>query len=137
MITYAERVCFRPMQLLALARVEACVGRISDHWGNELRCHELVRAVYEVIDDRDLLVVDGKCGPIEHSWLCFTDGMILDPYTPGRLPAIQLVDPIAGSYRPGEMRSDIKQPVIDQLICEMLSRTSSRPLKDHSSACND
>jgi len=126
MITYAERACFDPAHLELLARVQAYIERVSDRWGNELRCHELARAVADVLAHRDLIVVDGKCGPIEHSWLCFSDGKILDPYVPGRVPAVQLVDPIAGSYRPGNKRRDIKQAIVDQLIREMRKTPTRR-----------
>lgn len=68
----------------------------------------------------DLILVDGKCGPIEHSWLCFTDGVILDPYVPGRMPAVQIIDPFVGTaYRAGDARTDIRQLVVDQLVREM------------------
>ena len=122
MITYAARVCFREHHLRLLLRVEAYVSRISNTWGNELRCHELARAVQSVVCTREhkLDVIDGKCGPIEHSWLFFPDGVILDPYVPGRMPAVQIVDPIVGSaYRPGAPRDDIRQAIIDRLMLEM------------------
>ena len=125
MITYAERACFREPHLRLLARVEAYVARVSRAWGNELRCHELARAVHLVLHAHKLDVVDGKCGPIEHSWLCFSDGVILDPYTPGRMPAVQIVDPIVGTaYRPGPPRSDIRQAIIKRLVLEMRGATS-------------
>ena len=131
MITYAERACFHASHLRLLSRVEASVARISNVWGNELRCHELARAVHFVVYAREhklwsrdgeggLDVVDGKCGPIEHSWLRFSDGVILDPYTPGRMPAVQIVDPIVGTvYRPSASRVDIRQAIIDRLVLEM------------------
>lgn len=140
MITYAERVCFDPLHLRTLKRVEACVARIADTWGNDLRCHELARAVQRVLelgaaqrararpwvrassnsDEVVPVVVDGKCGPVEHSWLRFSDGVIIDPYVPGRLPAVQIVDPIVGTaYRPGPDRDDIQQAIVDQLVLEM------------------
>ena len=126
MITYAERVCFCPLHLRTLKRVEACVARIADTWGNELRCHELARAVRLVISDEIVpMVVDGKCGPVEHSWLRFSDGVIIDPYVPGRLPAVQIVDPIVGAaYRPGSMRDDIQQSIVDRLVLEMRDAAS-------------
>ena len=122
MITYAERACFREPNLRLLARVEMYVGRVSNTWGNELRCHELARAVHLVVGGQEhkMLVVDGKCGPIEHSWLYISDNVILDPYAPGRLPAVQLVDLVVGTaYRPGAPRSDIRQAIIDRLVLEM------------------
>jgi len=120
MITYAERVCFREPWLRLLARVEGYVARVSPAWSNELRCHELVRAVHVVCDRDDLTIIDGKCGPIEHSWLWISDGAILDPYVPGRLPAVQIIDPIVGAaYRHGDRRGDIRQAIVDQLVIEM------------------
>ena len=120
MITYAERVCFSEAHLRLLSRVETYVVRVSNTWGNELRCHELARAVHLVIACEHAIVVDGKCGPIEHSWIYLSDGVILDPYVPGRLPAVQLIDLVVGTaYRPGPMRSDIRQAVVDQLVREM------------------
>lgn len=121
MITYAERVCFEASHRQLLTRVEQYVSRVSDDWGNELRCHELARAIQIVTygSGHTLVVVDGKCGPIEHSWLMMDGGKILDPYAPGRLPSVQLVDPIAGNYRPGEKRADIRHAIVDQLVIEM------------------
>lgn len=120
MITYAERACFRPSHVRLLALVEACVARVSDAWGNELRCHELARAVRRVIGDRALTVVDGHCGPVEHSWLRGADGVIFDAYVPGRLPAVQVVDTIvARSYRPGPPRRDIRRALVRRLVVEM------------------
>jgi hypothetical protein len=120
-ITYAARECFQPSHLDLLARVQTIVARVSDEWGNELRCHELARAVHRVIGDSTIRVVDGHCGPIEHSWLRCGDGTIVDPYAPGRVPAVQVVDPLAGSYRPGVARRDVRRSVIRRLVNEMRS----------------
>lgn len=120
MITYAERSCFQPRHLHVFARVQAIVARVANTWGNELRCHELARAVHAVVADSTIAVVDGHCGPIEHSWLQFSDGLILDAYVPGRLPSVQIVDSIVGvMYRPGPTRTDLKQSIIDRLVTEM------------------
>ncbi len=97
------------------------------------RCHELVRAVHLVVYAREhkLDVVDGKCGPIEHSWLRFSDGVILDPYAPGRMPAVQIVDPIVGTaYRPGAPRADIRQAIVDRLVLEMRGDVTPGPGSD-------
>lgn len=131
MITYAERVCFTAGHIEMLHYVESCVARIAASWGNELRCHELARAVQRVIAHKmyELIVVDGKCGPIEHSWLCFSDGVILDPYVPGRLPAVQMIDPIVGTaYRSGAQRRDIQHAIIDRLVLEMRDNVTSVPV---------
>lgn len=120
MITYAERACFHPSHLKLLTRAEAYVARVSNTWGNELRCHELARAVRRVLGDGTLVVVDGQCGPVEHSWIVCSDGAILDPYVPGRLPSVQIVDAIVGSaYRKGPARTDVRHQIVDRLVAEM------------------
>ncbi len=122
MKTYAERVCFRDPHLRLFRRVEAYVALVSDDWGNELRCHELARAVHLVVyeDEFKLDVIDGHCGPVEHSWLRCSDGTIIDAYAPGRLPAVQIVDPIvAAHYRPGVRRLDVREIVVRKLVAEM------------------
>ena len=128
MITYAERHCFRHWHLSLRSRVEDLVGRVNASWGNELRCHELARAIHLVVRTPELVVVDGHCGPVEHSWLCFsTDGVIIDTYVPGRLPAVQIIDPLVGlMYRPGPERDDIRQPIVDSLVAEMTSEHITR-----------
>lgn len=121
MKTYAERECFRPSHVKLLRLVEILVGRVSDAWNYELRCHELARAVHLVVypEAHVLEVVDGHCGIVEHSWLQLAAGPILDVYAPGRLPAVQIVDPLVGNYRPGPRRKDVRQPIIDRLVAEM------------------
>ena len=105
------------------------MAHVSDGWGNELRCHELARAIHHVIGDRTLVVVDGHCGPVEHSWLRCADGVIIDAYVPGRLPSVQIVDTIvAGPYRPGPERRDIRGEIVDQLIVEMRDARSASPV---------
>jgi hypothetical protein len=124
-ITYAERACFGARHMEILARVEEYVARVLNVWGNELRCHELARAMHLVLDERKLDLVDGKCGPIEHRWLRFNDGVILDAYVPGRLPSVQIIDPmVAVAYRQGKPRNDIQQQVIDRLVREMRDAAS-------------
>lgn len=122
MITYAERACFRAAHLRLFSRVEQCVARVSDTWGNELRCHELARAVQIVVRDDECRpeVIDGHCGTVEHSWLRCSDGAIVDAYAPGRLPAVQIVDPlVAAAYRPGPRRRDVRQAIVGRLVVEM------------------
>jgi len=121
MRTYAERVCFPDFYVETLSRTQGYVARVADTWGNELRCHELARAVQRVLDPPRLIVVDGLCGPVEHSWLIFGDGTILDPYVPGRLPAVQLIDKLLGShYTRHSARRDIRETIVDRLVREML-----------------
>lgn len=97
---------------------------------NTIRCHELARAIGLMLH---LPVTDGKYGPVEHSW-CWTrqgqggecPGNILDVYSIGRLPMVQLVEysghgswvaPNRDLYRcyPFE-RSDIRDDVVKRLL---------------------
>ena len=125
MITYAERVCFKPRHMQALERAIAGCARVSAHWGNELRCHELARAVRAdlLYDELALHVIDGRCNGVEHTWLCFADGVLLDVYVPGRYPAVQLIDPLVATriYVPAGARADLRGEMIAKLLSEMRS----------------
>lgn len=82
-------------------------------------------------------VIDGKVGCVEHSWITLPGAWhekwgnaILDPYCPGRVPLVQLVDAtvqmvpsdrrveagvklrLRQQYEPGEERDDIQRDVI-------------------------
>ena len=120
---YAQRVIFTDHHLKPYRLAVELVDRVSSAWGNELRCHELARAVLRCLShrlpDHRLIVVDGKCGPVEHSWIQFDDSLILDVYAPGRIPPVQLVDRLIGNYKPGDTRTDINESIINQLVYEM------------------
>lgn len=142
MITYAEREIFDPHALNVWRDASEAVKKISPDWGNELRCHELSRAVYRVLYDisfknmKDggmiLYFEDGLLYAIEHSWLvlrgirsdnptCF----ILDVYSPGRMPAVQLVHDhfsISRGYKRGELRYDVNWDIVDRITHEMLRK---------------
>jgi hypothetical protein len=124
--TYAEGRIFRDHHYATYSRAKDFVQRVSPTRGKELRCHELARAVLECLGAKaydmgvSLDVVDGKCGPVEHSWICFlADGVVLDVYAPGREPPVQLVDPLIGFYKPGERRTDISESYVVELVREM------------------
>lgn len=110
----------------------------------ELRCHELARAVarYFEGDALDPVVVDGKFGIADHSWLIIGRDKriyahVLDVYAVGSLPMVQLVDVMSVSIRrarqyvPGEVRSDIRTDVIDRLLAtwkQAQNRPTASPL---------
>lgn len=150
MIPYVQREVLRAWEQIIFRRVVKCVGFVSDEWGNELRCHELCRAIYMFLRDfgqhHNIEVVDGKLGAMEHSWLGLAvpiakveikeyrvrgygehgmyRQMIIDPYAPGRLPHVQLIDPVAllrHGYEPGERRTDIDPGIELKLYREMKS----------------
>lgn len=123
MKSYAEREVFAEDALAAVEIAAALVARVGNHWGNELRCHELARAVGKLLN---LEVVDGKYFAVEHTWLLFhhpQGAHILDVYVPGRVPQVQLIHnhwaTSALRYVPGPRRDDIQMDVIEQLLKEM------------------
>ncbi len=86
-----------------------------------LRCHEVARAVGSFLH---LEVVDGKFGNVEHSWLLIQRDKnlpyILDTYSVGRLPTVQLMDPFWGLphtkwYKAGAPRKDIRENMVSHL----------------------
>lgn len=121
MTPYVQREVFRAFEQEVYRKAERAVRSLGPEWGNELRCHELARAVHRFLDIGSMHVVDGKLGICEHSWLEIvvpiaetengksefvrrrvyqraTDNrwmrrVILDVYVPGRLPQVQLIDP--------------------------------------------
>lgn len=116
----------------------------------EVRCHEMARAVVDVLVLARinhlsfvpplLSVIDGHCGPIEHSWICyttrehaFTSARILDVYVPGRVPMVQLVDPFAAgkTYVQGLPRDDIRATDVRALVAAMRPVIASAIGRNH------
>jgi hypothetical protein len=92
-----------------------------------IRCHELARATHDVIHQRGFKVtlMDGKYGSIEHSWLMIEpDKVILDVYSCGTLPMVQMHDPrIAGTpgarycyFQQMYPRTDIDEDMVSELV---------------------
>lgn len=86
-----------------------------------LRCHEVARVAQRLMGHvGEWEVVDGHYGPYEHSWLASRKmKMILDVYTIGRHPVVQVVDPYliyGAKYREGAEREDIRWEVIEHLL---------------------
>lgn len=113
---YAEQ-SFTPKDFDVLARAITLVNRIPGRIGNEwVRCHELARWLARHIPH--LIVVDGKVECYEHTWLITLDRAVLDPYVPGHVPQVCLVDArrlLAPRYREGNRRTDIRDSVIGAL----------------------
>jgi hypothetical protein len=137
---YVQREIFRAFEQVVFARATRFVGCVGSHWGNELRCHELARAVHAVLDIGSTRVVDGGLGIIEHSWIEIVvpvadferervgrghkRTVILDVYCPGRLPQVQLVDSfvlLKPTYEEREPRTDVRTEIIARLVSEMRS----------------
>jgi hypothetical protein len=137
---YAATDVFTARELQLLEKATKLVAAVSDDTayvaaGELIRCHELARAVGDVLH---LPVVDGKFGSVEHSWLLTTlpnsakrtagfvpRPSILDVYSVGRLPMVQLVDNVHWgltahkAYVEGEFRKDINTGVVERLLCQM------------------
>ncbi|KKK91617.1 hypothetical protein LCGC14_2711170, partial [marine sediment metagenome] len=99
-----------------------------DKEGRDVRCHEVVRALRLYLEN-DVRTQDGHYGIVEHSWFWLSSkpliiragGLvppILDVYSVGRVPMVQLVDtaltlPHNGYlFVPGEPREDIRWEVV-------------------------
>jgi len=129
-ISYSEVHIFRPPQLRAFRLATAVVYNVQDP-DLKIRCHEIVRAVWNVLASRQIKdikirIVDGHYGDIEHSWLML-DNDVLDVYCCGALPMVQLIapqvrdmPPLKFIYRPSLYpRDDIRQDVVEQLTRTM------------------
>lgn len=131
MRSYAEREIFTDEEQATWCDAVDIVNRVSKRWDNELRCHELARAVASQLAllDRRVEVVDGKLFAIEHSWLVIPPqgavrqrAAILDVYCPGRIPQVQLIDQhfiVARGYEPGPDRTDLRYDVLTRLRDEI------------------
>lgn len=119
---------------LASAVVEAlpCNGR-GEFEGELLRCHEVARTVFSfftVPELADSVLVDGKFGPMPHSWIYAptahdTIRMTLDTYAVGRLPQVQLVEigwDLSRGYKYGPVRRDTRLDVIAKLLASLAEK---------------
>jgi hypothetical protein len=129
MKSYAEREVFTVNETQCWRRARAAVEALDRAYGcDDLRCHELARAVGMWLG---LQVQDGHFGYVEHSWL-WTQPLdpelgllvrsrlpnVLDVYVPGELPQVQLVHMHTGlpaAYRHGELRTDIRKDIVDDV----------------------
>lgn len=92
------------------------------------RCHEVARAVFALcVDPRSAMVIDGHFGAVEHSWIALLEfkpqPWVLDCYSVGRLPMVQLVTPVIAKpsfyelYRPAmRYRDDVRLEEVARLV---------------------
>lgn len=109
----------------------AAVGeRVDPLRQRAIRCHELVRVVQKILNipHSVMYVVDGKYSHVDHSWLYLTypRPAILDVYSCGRLPQVQLVDlhfalKHETLYRQGPIRKDIDWEFVDYLFTTLIN----------------
>jgi len=123
MLGYAAREVFTEAEQALASRVSSLVATCPYEIDGELvRCHELVRAVGEELG---LSWADGWLGNVDHSWLWTRPPLpfealpnVIDPYCPGRLPQVQLINSsthLPWDYRRGDYRKDIRWSVITHL----------------------
>ncbi len=127
MRSYSETNVFSDSARWLLARAQEIVSALPDPAPGRdlLRCHEVARVVARrlVARARDLEVVDGKFGPVDHSWIEIVDPprrLILDVYAVGSLPQVQLHEATAllphwRTYSRGDERDDVREDVIQEL----------------------
>lgn len=137
MRSYSEREVFTPEEMELLGLAADLVRSLPDLPG--LRCHEVARAVGEVLG---LQVQDGKYGWCEHSWLWTRPWMsgsfppsVLDPYAVGSLPQVKLVDmglpAHRGTYTVGDERTDVDLGLVKVLVEGLRSASvKSRAARD-------
>jgi hypothetical protein len=136
MISHSERAIFMPNELELLRKATLLVAAIPDDL-EDLRCHEVARAVGQVLD---LPIQDGFYGFVQHTWLWVEKPSfefkpkdlrwrvaprILDVYCIGSLPIVRLLDsatslPHVGlNYHIGAPRDDIDEIVVEHLVSIM------------------
>lgn len=115
---YSAEKVFSPRAQIMRGRAAEIVTILPEG----LRCHEVARIIHIKLDNVGI-VVDGHYGMVDHTWLVipnYTDSeVILDCYTVGRLPPVQLVTMDVGlgvDYRPGPERTDIKFSTIRRIV---------------------
>jgi len=115
---------FKDQEIEYLERTQRLVKLVPYELDSKVvRCHELARAIAKLLG---LTFEDGYYGMVEHSWVWTRPrepfeppSNILDPYTPGRLPQVQLVHSstmLPFEYRRGDPRKDIDQEMVDSLV---------------------
>jgi hypothetical protein len=136
MHSYSETNVFSPRELNLLERATSLVALLPDE-PKPVRCHELARAVREVLG---LEVQDGHYGFVDHTWL-WTSPLnddcrkfpsrlgfpnVLDVYSAGQLPMVRLVacahpqlPHVGWSYRPGNARTDVDARLVERLVATM------------------
>lgn len=135
---YSAEEVYDRVEIAAWRRATALVEAVPDLW--RLRCHELTRAVLAALRFARTIgggvqypvpvsgaeVVDGKYGPVDHSWIEWRSRerlRILDVYAVGRLPMVELIEcgfPLMGvhptAYVAGETRTDIDESVVARIL---------------------
>lgn len=128
MIGYAAKEVFSRRELQLLDRAQTLVAMAPYEINDELvRCHELARAIGEVLE---LKHEDGRYGFVEHTWLWTSEKdpegspwvlpNVLDVYTPGCDPQVQLVHMALGLppryYLSNVFDVEIKDDIVIALI---------------------
>jgi hypothetical protein len=122
---YAARAVFSTEAVNLWNRASRMVDRLPKHMdrhGREIRCHELARALGRILE---LPVVDGATVGCDHSWLVVDRTTFLDPYRPGCLPMVQLIDTGLPTLtrltydQARRVRDDIRLDVVEDLVRTM------------------
>jgi len=129
---YSETEIFSTIDQAYLQIAASAVQAIPDpqEGGGPWRCHEVARAVATIMGHEKVTVVDGVFAGAQHSWLAWRcersgDVRILDVYSVGRLPQVQLVDPTWSrelGYVPNHLpRRDIRQEDVEFMVDKIKS----------------
>lgn len=92
MIGYAAEEVFSRDYINIWRRTTKLIHGLEEKEKGRWRCHEIARAVERFMAlPNTARVVDGECGLVEHSWIELDRDTILDTYTVGRMPMVQLI----------------------------------------------
>lgn len=121
---YAASEIFCDLFLRDRESAEILVARLpeTDSKGRLIRCHEVVRALQGLLPSPlgTWHLQDGHYRTVNHTWLVNPpSGQVLDLYSVGRYPMVQLVDSDVhfhrDLFRPGARRHDIRHKVVRAL----------------------
>ena len=122
---YAATYVFSADEIRDFERATTLVARLpeKDNKGRLIRCHEVVRALKELLPSPvgAWVLQDGHYRTVNHTWLWNKQGHILDVYAVARFPMVQLLDADihfhrTDLFRPGPSRRDIRHKVVQTLI---------------------
>jgi hypothetical protein len=118
---------FSPEELACYEIATAAVASLPE--SSDTRCHEIARAVNQMLIDRGYFrwdVIDGYFGIAQHSWLVHKrTNCILDCYAVGSYPMVQLHNTVilavrsTRKYKEDQRRDDIDEAAVRTLLSYM------------------
>jgi hypothetical protein len=129
METYSQREVFGTSDFIYYRKARRFVQRMPSYGsrGEQLRCHEVARAVVRVVGLPLEFVRDGYYElACQHSWIVLPSGHVLDAYAVGRHPPVQLVAVVTTLPKRFNER-DIGVVVDERTVSWLVERAGERP----------